>query len=214
MIRTFDILLSMLVLLIFGPLLMIIILLVWFQDYKTPFYLSARLGKGGIPFTMVKIRSMVVNADAVGGSSTSNSDHRITPLGRFIRKFKVDEISQFFNVLTGSMSVVGPRPQVVEELERYTAQEKQLLRVRPGITDFASIVFSDEGQILADQEDPDLAYHQLIRPGKSRLGLFYVQHASLILNIRLIFLTAVAIVSREHALNSVAKILDRLQRKT
>jgi lipopolysaccharide/colanic/teichoic acid biosynthesis glycosyltransferase len=108
------------------------------------------------------------------------------------------------------MSLVGPRPNVQRETDLYTAEEKKLLTVRPGITDFASIVFSDEGEILAGKADPDIAYNQLIRPGKSRLGLFYVQHANPWLDLQLISLTAIAITSKPSALRGVARILQRL----
>jgi len=115
-----------------------------------------------------------------------------------------------WNVLKGDMSLVGPRPNVERETASYTVVERRLLTVRPGITDFASIVFADEGEILAGRADPDLAYNQLIRPWKSRLGLFYVDHASMLLDLRLIWLTALAVVSRPRALKAVARLLERL----
>jgi lipopolysaccharide/colanic/teichoic acid biosynthesis glycosyltransferase len=183
---------------------------VWLQDFKSPFYLGPRVAKGGGIFKMVKLRSMVSRADTSGVDSTSATDPRITPVGRFIRAYKLDEITQLWNVLWGQMSLVGPRPQVRRDAEMYTAEEKRLLSIRPGITDFSSIVFADEGEILKGRSDPDLAYHQLIRPWKSRLGLFYVENASLLLDLRLIWLTAVAIVSRRRALEGVhAELVKR-----
>ena len=146
---------------------------------------------GGLLFRMVKLRSMVVGAAKTGVDSTGNDDVRITAVGRLIRKYKIDEVMQLWNVLLGDMSLVGPRPNVKAETDLYTKEERVLLSVKPGITDFSSIVFSDEGNILEGQEDPDLAYNQLIRPGKSRLGLFYISKASIALDIRLIWLTAV-----------------------
>jgi lipopolysaccharide/colanic/teichoic acid biosynthesis glycosyltransferase len=104
---------------------------------------------------------------------------RITPVGQFIRGYKLDELTQLWNVLKGEMSLVGPRPNVKRETDLYTKVEKDLLTVKPGITDFASIVFSDEGEILSGQSDPDVSYNQLIRPGKSRLGLFYIKVRSI-----------------------------------
>src|SRR5215472_18497146 len=171
-------------------------ILVWLQDFRSPFYLGPRVAKGGGTFRMVKLRSMVSKADKSGVDSTSASDPRITPVGRFIRAYKLDEVTQLWNVLWGQMSLVGPRPQVRRDADLYTPEEKRLLTVRPGITDFSSIVFADEGEVLKGRPDPDLAYHQLIRPWKSRLALFYVDNASLQLDVRLIWLTAVAIVSR------------------
>lgn len=183
---------------------------VWLQDFKSPFYLGPRVAKGGGIFKMVKLRSMISRADKSGVDSTSATDPRITPVGRFIRAYKLDEITQLWNVLLGQMSLVGPRPQVRRDAEMYTAEEKRLLSIRPGITDFSSIVFADEGEILKGRSDPDLAYHQLIRPWKSRLGLFYVENVSLLLDLRLIWLTVVAIVSRRRALEGVhAELVKR-----
>jgi len=182
-------------------------ILVWLQDFHSPFYVAPRVAKDGGSFWMVKLRSMVVNADKSGVDSTSLNDARITSIGQFIRKFKLDELTQLWNVLKGDMSLVGPRPNVKRETDLYTTAEKELLSVKPGITDFSSIVFSDEGDILKDSKDPDIDYNQLIRPWKSRLSLLYIKHQSLWLDFSLIFLTAVAIVSRKKALKGVHKLL-------
>jgi lipopolysaccharide/colanic/teichoic acid biosynthesis glycosyltransferase len=159
---------------------------------------------------MVKLRSMVVGADKAGVDSTSADDRRITWIGKLVRKYKLDEVSQLWNVLVGHMSLVGPRPNVKRETDIYTEKEKKLLDVRPGVTDLASIVFADENDILEGSEDPDLKYNQVIRPWKSRLGLLYVQKASLILDIKIIFLTALAMVMRGAALGKVSKLLAAL----
>ena len=156
---------------------------------------------------MVKLRSMVVNADRSGVDSTGASDRRITQIGRFIRGGKLDELPQLWNVLVGDMSLVGPRPNVKRETDLYTQEERRLLHARPGITDFASIVFADEGDILKDQADPDIAYNQLIRPGKSRLGIFYVDHRSLWVDVQLCLLTIVALTSRPMALAGLQRLL-------
>jgi lipopolysaccharide/colanic/teichoic acid biosynthesis glycosyltransferase len=153
---------------------------------------------------------MVVNAEKTGVASTSNSDSRITPIGHKIRKYKLDELLQLWNVLLGDMSLVGPRPNVKAETELYTNIEKSLLSVKPGITDFSSIVFSDEGKILENEKDPDLAYNQLIRPWKSRLGLVYIKHQSIINDIQIIIYTLVALISKPKALNWVSKKLEKL----
>jgi lipopolysaccharide/colanic/teichoic acid biosynthesis glycosyltransferase len=152
---------------------------------------------------------MIINADKSGVDSTSSNDKRITGVGRFIRKYKLDELTQLWNVLLGDMSLVGPRPNVKRETDLYTLEEKKLLTVKPGITDFSSIVFSDEGDILKDQSDPDIAYNQLIRPGKSMLGIFYIENRSFLLDIKLIFLTIVAIVSKKKALVNLVEILKQ-----
>jgi lipopolysaccharide/colanic/teichoic acid biosynthesis glycosyltransferase len=208
--RLFDIIASGLGLLMASPVLLAVMVLVWWQDKHSPFYIANRVGQGGREFRMVKLRSMIANADKSGVDSTGANDKRITPVGHFIRRYKLDELVQLWNVLRGDMSMIGPRPNVKRETDLYTNVERQLLEVKPGVTDFSSIVFSDEGDILADQADPDIAYNQLIRPGKSALGLFYIRHRSLEVDIRLCLLTAVAIVSRRHALDGVQALLRQL----
>lgn len=193
------------------PILFPVIFIVWIQDFKSPFYIPLRVGKNGKLFKMIKLRSMIVNADSSGVDSTGLNDERITRIGKIIRKFKLDELSQLLNVLIGDMSLVGPRPNVKKETDLYTDIENDLLSVKPGITDISSIVFSDEGDILADKSDADLAYNQLIRPWKSRLGLIYIKNQSFMLDIQLIFLTVVSIYSRDLALASIVKILSRLE---
>jgi len=205
--RLVDIIVSLLGLIVASPVLIPVMIAVWLQNFHSPFYIASRIGKGGELFRMVKPRSMVVNADKSGVDSTGAGDRRITGVGRFIRRYKLDELSQLWNVLIGDMSLVGPRPQVERDVALYTKEEQRLLSVKPGITDISSIVFADEGDILKDKSDPDLAYNQLIRPWKSRLGLFYIDHQSFFLDLRLIYLTALTIVSRERALNEIHGLL-------
>jgi len=208
--RLFDFILAFIGLILSSPILVPIIFLVWIQDWHSPFYIAPRVGKGEKPFKMLKLRSMIVNADKSGVDSTSSNDKRITSVGKFIRKYKLDELSQLYNVLIGDMSLVGPRPNVKRETDLYTAEEKKLLTVRPGVTDFSSIIFSDEGDILKDHIDSDIAYNQLIRPGKSMLGVFYIENRTFIIDIKLIFLTVTAIISKDIALNSLGLILKKL----
>lgn len=208
--RLLDILLSATGLLIASPVLLVVMFLVWNQDRHSPLYIAPRTGLGGRPFRMVKLRSMLMGAAAMGADSTSSNDWRITPVGRFIRRYKLDELSQLWNVLIGEMSLVGPRPNVANETDRYTAEERGLLDVRPGITDFSSIVFSDEAEILKDSSDADLDYNRLIRPWKSRLGLFYVAHRSFCIDLQLIWLTALAMTGRQKALDGVVRLLGRM----
>ncbi|MEO1944667.1 MAG: sugar transferase, partial [Candidatus Thioglobus sp.] len=181
--RIFDILMSFFGLLVTSPILLLAMFLVWKEDKKPPFYIAPRSGRNDTIFKMVKLRSMVVDADKSGVDSTSGNDMRITPIGHKIRKYKLDELIQLWNVLIGDMSLVGPRPNVKTETNLYTDVERGLLSVRPGITDFSSIVFSDEGDILEGRDDPDLSYNQLIRPWKSRLGLIYIENQSIFLDI-------------------------------
>lgn len=208
--RLMDILASFLGLLLLSPVLLIVMFLIWCQDGNSPFYIAPRVGKNKQLFNMVKLRSMIINADKCGIDSTSSDDTRITPIGLFVRKFKLDEFTQLWNVLKGEMSLVGPRPNVKRETDLYTQVEQNLLNVKPGITDFASIVFADENDILKDSKDPDIDYNQLIRPWKSRLGLLYVEHQSMLSDLLLVFLTALGFISRETALSGVNKMLRNL----
>ena len=208
--RLADILASLFGLLVTSPILLPIMFLVWKEDKKSPFYIAPRSGRNGTIFKIVKLRSMVVDADKTGVDSTSGNDMRITPIGHKIRRYKLDELIQLWNVLIGDMSLVGPRPNVKTETDLYTDVEEGLLSVRPGITDFSSIVFSDEGEILEGEDNPDLAYNQLIRPWKSRLGLAYIKNQSFLLDLQLIFYTVVAIISKPKALIWVAKKLNNL----
>lgn len=152
----------------------------------------------------------MIGADKTGVDSTSSNDNRITAVGRFIRRYKLDELTQLWNLFKGDMSLVGPRPNVKRETDLYTPVERKLLEVKPGITDISSVVFSDEGDILKDQVDPDIAYNQLIRPGKSTLGLLYIENQSLRLDIKLCLITIIAILSREKAVAEIQKILQQI----
>jgi lipopolysaccharide/colanic/teichoic acid biosynthesis glycosyltransferase len=210
--RIFDIVLSFLGLLFLSPVILMTLILIWMYDFHNPFYMPIRMGKGMVPFKMYKFRSMIVNADKNGVNSTSGNDKRITPVGKVIRKFKLDEISQFLNVLIGDMSFVGPRPQVVDHvINEYTEREKTLLDVKPGITDLSSIVFSDEGEILKDSIDPDHDYNVLIRPWKSRLGIIYVENSNFILDLKLIIITVFAILNKSMALKYINSILIKVK---
>ncbi|WP_415908475.1 sugar transferase [Oleiharenicola sp. Vm1] len=208
--RLFDIVVSFFGLLFLSPFLLIFMLLIWLQDYCNPFYIAPRARARGRTFNMVKLRSMVKNADKLGGASTAANDRRITWVGKLIRKTKFDEVPQLWNVLKGEMSLVGPRPQVMKDVALYTEEEYHLFDVRPGITDFASIVFADEGDILRGAENPDLKYNQVIRPWKSRLGLFYGRHHNLVTDVALVVLTVLSAVSRARALAGVQGLLRRL----
>ena len=163
------------------------------EDGGPLLYRGSRVGLGGAPFAMLKFRSMVVDAAFLGSSSTADDDPRLTATGRMLRRWKLDELPQFYNVLVGDMSLVGPRPQVPSEVSRYTERERALLTVKPGITDWASIVFRDEGGILAGHDDPDLAYDLLIRPRKIALGLAYVEDHNLRVDVQILVLTALAV---------------------
>ncbi len=159
------------------------------EDGGPVFYRGERIGLNGRPFRIFKFRTMVVDAEKLGASSTSDDDPRITRFGRFLRKYKLDELPQLINVLLGDMSLVGPRPEVKKFTDLYTEEERAILTVRPGITDWASIWNPDEGALLAGSMDPDKDYFEKIRPEKIRLQLKYVRERSFLTDIKIIALT-------------------------
>lgn len=156
-------------------------------------YRGTRVGMNGETFHMLKFRTMVVDADKIGGSSTPEDDPRVTPIGKTLRKYKLDELPQLINVLKGDMSFVGPRPQVQWAVELYTPEEREILKVRPGITDEASLRFSNEAEILKGSKDPDKDYIEKIHPEKMRLSLEYVRNRSFSGDLSIIARTAGAI---------------------
>jgi lipopolysaccharide/colanic/teichoic acid biosynthesis glycosyltransferase len=205
--RIFDFTVAALLLALLAPFLGVIALMVWLEDRRSPWFRGMRLGQGAVPFRMLKFRSMRVDAWKSGVNSTSASDARITRVGRWLRRSKLDELPQLWNVLLGDMSLVGPRPQVPSDAALYTSLERRMLLARPGITDLASIVFSDEGEILAGSADPDLLYNQIVRPWKSRLALLYLSRRTFFTDLGVLGLTALALISRERALEGIAAIL-------
>ena len=209
--RFIDIFASFFGLILLSPILFTFIFLIYFQDFHSPFYIANRVGKNGKIFKMVKLRSMKINADRTGVDSTSANDPRITPIGLIVRKFKLDELTQLWNVLKGDMSLVGPRPNVKRDTDLYSKVENNILLVKPGITDFSSIVFSDEGEILKDAYEPDLIYNQIIRPWKSRLCLIYIEHRSTWLDFKIIFFTVIAIFSKSSAIKWLNRYFNSIQ---
>jgi lipopolysaccharide/colanic/teichoic acid biosynthesis glycosyltransferase len=192
--RAFDFVSSLLGLILISPVLLIIAILVKKEDGGPVFYRGARVGRSGKTFRIFKFRTMVVNAEKLGGPSTADDDPRITKVGGLIRKFKLDELPQLINVLKGEMSVVGPRPEVQMYVEMFTEEEKAIISVRPGITDWASIWNPDEGAILAGSPDPEKTYMEKIRPEKIRLQLKYVNEQSFWNDLKIISQTIIAII--------------------
>lgn len=184
--RLFDIIFSSVGILFLSPVLIVLAVLIKLGSPGSVFYKGVRIGRHGKPFRILKFRTMVMIADQIGGPSTADDDPRITRIGKFIRKYKLDEIPQLINVLRGEMSFVGPRPEVPQEVNLYTEKEKALLNVRPGITDYASIKFHNEGEILRGSQDPHEAYRRLIRPEKIRLGLEYVKGQSMMVDLKIL----------------------------
>ncbi|MEW5818344.1 MAG: sugar transferase [Spirochaetota bacterium] len=195
--RIFDVTVSLVGLIILIPLFIIVAIIIKIESEGPVFYRGTRVGRHGKPFMIFKFRSMVQDAERLGASSTGASDMRVTRCGRFIRKFKLDEFSQLINVLIGNMSIVGPRPEVQKFVDLYTEEEKVILTLRPGITDWASIKFHNEGEIIEASgiEDADEAYARLIRPEKLRLQLKYVREHNLWIDIKIIFATLLTILS-------------------
>jgi len=208
--RAFDIVVSLAALILVAPLLAVAMLAIWAGDGHVPLYRGWRVGRDGRAFRMLKLRSMMPGAAALGGTHTPTGDPRITTVGRHLRRLKLDELPQLINVLMGDMSLVGPRPNTrCHGVDRYTPAEMRLLSVRPGITDLASIVFFDEGDLLDGASDPDARHDAVVRPWKSRLGLLYVAHRSFADDLRLLGLTALAIVAKPAALRGAERVLTR-----
>lgn len=191
--RIFDLLCAAIGLLVLTPVLAAVALAIKLESRGPVFYRGARAGWHGKPFRIFKFRTMVMDADQIGGPSSSADDPRITRMGGLLRRYKLDELPQLLNVLSGEMSMVGPRPEVVQEVLLYTEEEKRLLEVRPGITDWASIRFRNEGEILRGSADPHAAYREKIRPEKIRLGLEYVERRSFMTDCKIIASTVKAI---------------------
>ncbi len=179
MIRFFDILFSFVGLIILFPFLTIIALLIKITSKGPIFYKQMRVGISNIDFLVWKFRTMHINADKTGLLTVGGRDPRITTIGYYLRKFKLDELPQLFNVLFGSMSVVGPRPEVRKYVELYTFEQQKVLLVKPGITDWASIVYRDENVVLEKSSNPEHDYIQLILPDKIRYNLIFIEKRSL-----------------------------------
>jgi lipopolysaccharide/colanic/teichoic acid biosynthesis glycosyltransferase len=187
--RLSDIAISSLALLVLFPLFVILAILIKVGSKGPIFFRGVRIGLDGKPFRIFKFRTMVMDADKLGPSSSTSDDPRITKIGRFIRRFNLDELPQFLNVLKGEMSIVGPRPQVSWAVELYTEEERTILSVRPGITDWATIWIRDEGELLRGSTDPDKDYLEKIWPEKRRLQLEYVRNHSVWVDLQIMFKT-------------------------
>lgn len=194
--RTVDIVGSLFGLILSSPVLLLVAIVVKVTSRGPVFYRSVRIGWHGQPFHLLKFRTMVLDAERLGGTSTADDDPRVTPVGRWLRAYKLDELPQLLNVLAGTMSLVGPRPQVQWAVERYTQEERKLLSVRPGMTDYASVRFSNEGEILRGAVDADKVYLERIAPTKIRLGLEYVKRQCLCEDLKIIAATVVVALGR------------------
>lgn len=189
MTRLFDILFAGIGLIVLSPLLAVLYLLVCIESPGGGFYRQKRVGKNGKDFWLYKFRSMRKGADKKGLITVGEHDSRITHTGYFIRKYKLDELPQLFNVLRGDMSLVGPRPEVRKYVDMYTSEQRKVLSVRPGITDYASIEYADENVILGQSANPDKTYIEQIMPDKIRLNMKYIANHSIGEYFKIIFLT-------------------------
>jgi len=194
--RALDIVASLVGLIVLSPFFLLLAIWIKLDSPGPVFYRGLRAGRGGKPFRIFKFRSLVADADKIGGPSTSEDDPRLTRSGRFIRRFKVDEFSQLINVLLGDMSLVGPRPEVVDKAARFSEEARRTLAVRPGITDWASIWNSDQGGVLAGAPDPYAAYDAVIYPTKLKLQLYYLDNRSLLADLKIILHTLVKVVRK------------------
>jgi lipopolysaccharide/colanic/teichoic acid biosynthesis glycosyltransferase len=191
--RLFDISVSLLLLLLFLPLIIVIALIIKINSKGRIFYLQKRVGKDNIDFNIIKFRTMHEGSDKKGLLTIGGNDSRITPAGRLLRKYKLDELPQLFNVLSGEMSLVGPRPEVRKYVELYSEEQKRVIGVKPGITDYASILYIGENEILGKSDNPEKEYIQTIMPEKLKLNLKYINNASLITDVKIILKTVIRI---------------------
>lgn len=189
--RIFDFLASLVGIIIISPILLIVAIAIKIDSNGNILFLQKRIGKNGVPFYIYKFRTMVSDAEKLGKQITVGKDNRITKVGAFLRKYKIDELPQLFNVLKGDMSLVGPRPEVPKYVELYTESERRVLEVRPGITDLASLRYKDENDILGKVDNPEEYYINVIMKDKLKLNLEYIEKSNLIFDISLIFKTII-----------------------
>ena len=193
--RIFDIIFSLFALLITFPLILIAVIFIKLDDYHSPVLFKQK--RGGINmnyFSIYKFRTMRISSDNKGKLTVGN-DNRISKPGKWIRKFKIDELPQFINVLKGEMSVVGPRPEVEKYILLYNDEQKKIFRVKPGITDYASIAYFNENKLLGESNDPEKTYIEKIMPDKLKLNLKYIEEQSLLVDIKVIFKTILKIIN-------------------
>ena len=193
--RTFDVIAAVLGLIFLFPFFVFVAAWVNMESKGGIFYRQRRIGKNGQPFMLLKFRSMFVGSDKSSRITVGNRDSRITKSGQFIRKYKLDEFPQLVNVINGDMSIVGPRPEVEEYVKMYSEEQKKVLTVKPGISDFASIEYMDENELLAKSENPQKTYIDEIMPLKLELNLKYIREQSLRTDLKIIMNTIIGIFS-------------------
>jgi len=194
--RIFDILFSVNVLLLLSPILIIIGILIILESRGGMFFSQKRIGKKEQPFQILKFRTMFLDAEKKGQITVGDRDSRITRVGFFLRKYKLDELPQFWNVLIGEMSIVGPRPEVPYYVSFYNQNQRQVFKVKPGITDYASLKYFDENKLLGKSENPEQTYIQEIMPKKLALNLEYVNNHNFSTDLKIIGKTALRILKK------------------
>lgn len=193
--RALDIVIALIILVFFLPLGLLISLLIVLESKGGVFYKQERVGLNGKPFGLLKFRSMRPNADRLGQLTVGDRDPRVTNIGHFIRKYKLDEFPQFINVLIGEMSIIGPRPEVKKYVDLYTIEQRTILKVKPGITDYASIEYFDESRLLGESGNPEQTYVQEIMPAKLILNKKYLENPTIFHDLKIMWLTFKKIIS-------------------
>jgi len=194
-IRTFDMFLSIVSILIFLPFLVLVAVCIKIGSKGSLFYKQIRVGKGGVEFTLLKFRTMKIGSDKDGLLTVGMDDPRITRTGKLLRKFKIDELPQLINVIRGEMSLVGPRPEVKKYVDLYTDEQRKVLKIKPGITDYASIEFANENEFLALSSNFEKTYIEEIVPLKIKMNMKYINKPSLYQYFKIIFMTIIRIFS-------------------
>ena len=193
--RLFDLISSLLVLIVLSPIILIISLFIVLDSKGGVFYKQERIGKNGNPFLLYKFRSMRTGSEKKGLITVGASDNRTTSVGRFIRKYKLDELPQLINIIKNDMSVVGPRPEVNKYVKLYSKEQLRVLEAKPGLTDLASLAYINENEVLGKAEDPEKTYIEEIMPAKLKLNLEYIEKQNIAFDLKIIFRTIVSIVS-------------------
>lgn len=192
--RIFDIVCSIIILILFFPIGLVISIFILLESRGGIFYRQERIGRYGKPFKLFKFRSMRKNADKSGKLTVGMNDSRITKTGYFIRRFKLDEFPQFINVISGDMSIVGPRPEVKEYVNLYTDEQRVILNVRPGITDIASLEYFEENKLLGQSDNPQKTYIEEIMPAKIELNKHYLSNPTLGNDLKIMWKTFMRII--------------------
>jgi len=205
--RIFDFVISLLALIILFPIFIIISLIIIVSSKGGVFFRGERVGKNGKIFKIFKFRSMLKDSEGNGKWNVGNNDPRVTKIGIFLRKSKLDELPQLINVLKGEMSLVGPRPELKYYIDKYTDEEMPILDLKPGITDWASMVNISQFEVFTKADDPDLAYEKYIRPVKLKLQLFYRYNNSFVGDLQILIWTVIKVITRTEKLPKKVELI-------